>query len=151
MRKILIGIISLMAIISSCNSSSKELVRYLEELNININSEERNIIAIIPVNGCHTCIEETIEALNNSADMSKIKVIFPTFDKTQKLKYKKILSSKIEYFEDKKEEVYNLNLLNKTDPVLFFIKNGEIEKRIDYNFSLGKDFLNNEINKFWQN
>jgi len=135
----------------SCRNDTKELNSYLNQLEINLNSEDKYIIAVIPLIGCSSCIEQTIEELNNSADKCKIKVIFPSFDKALRYKYKSMLNEKIEYFIDYKEDVYRYNLIKSSDPVLFFWKNNSVVDRLEYNFKQGKEYLRERIDLFFDN
>ncbi len=147
MRKILVMLVSILII--SCNDASNEIKDYL---GLFVNDKEfknKEIIVVLPLVGCHSCIEETIEILNNSINSDKITVIFSSFDKSLRQKYISRLDKNILYFEDKEETLTNYNLGSTNDPALFFLKNGKITNRIDYNVSLGKQFLQSEISLFW--
>ncbi len=139
----------LVSFLISCRNDTKELRCYLNDLEINLNSEGKNIIALIPLIGCSSCIEQTIEELNKTENKSQIKVIFPSFDKGMRYKYKLLLDKEIETFIDYKEVVYQYHLLETTDPVLFFLNRDIVSDRLNYNFKLGSTYLREKIDLFF--
>jgi len=149
MKKILIFILfSVLA--SACQNENGELRNYLKIVEFNSELKGKTIIVIMPLIGCHTCIEQTIDILNASENKQSVFLILSSFDKSLRQKYIERIDSRITYYADKKEELFDFKLFSKTDPALFFLIDGKIVHRIDYNVGLGRAFLMNQIDIFWK-
>ncbi len=142
--------IFLLFILYSCTENKQEtdLKYYLSDFNQNIETFEKKIVVIISLNGCHTCIDQTIADLNKVSDKSKLLVIIPAYDRVMYNHYKEELKG-ITCIRDKKERVNDYeNLLLNSNPMLYFVRNSKIVKTINYDFNFGTKKLEKEIANF---
>lgn len=138
-------ILTIFLISCETHDESKKLENYLISFSLNI--KDYKVICFVPVDGCGSCISPSIEYLKNT-DKNVLLVLFSI--------YKKSIENTIDRYEIFKHEVVidhrsfapTLGFSTNNAPNYYFLKKGNIVKKVDLSKQMDKKAVIDEVDKF---
>ena len=124
-------------VFSSCEKSKfhNEKSILIDFLSSDNYLENKRCLVLIPANGCGSCTQDIKEYLKLNYKNNKILFIITDYSKLNKLDFKDINNFEKYVVIDKKSELMSLGLV-ENKPVVYFIKNNQIQEIIKFDDSI---------------
>ncbi len=131
MKKIYL-ILLIFTIINCKNDNTSKLYSNFENYLLKNHNTKINdgIYLIVPLNICHSCVEETIKKLNNPLINKSIHVILADYTKLSINETKNKINNKLHILSDNKMQIVKQNIASGNFVIIFVIKNKKIKKVI---------------------
>lgn len=136
-----------------CNDEYKrdyELVNFMEQNIVNQKLlTEKNILIIIPMEGCGECIDPLVKHFNTQDTIDeKLKIFITSFSKKQiNINFEKTVIKANNVWIDKNGELQRFVNIVNTSPVIYFIENKKIISKFKHSKD-NHDKLMSKVKKF---
>jgi hypothetical protein len=148
MNKKYILILPVLITVFACNSKddrSKNLSDYLNFHNLNI--KNYNVICFVPVDGCGSCIDPTLN-YTKDADKSFLLILTSIGKKSISYTIERAQLKDVPLILDSTNLAVKNELTTDFAPCYYFIKNGTLVKKVDLNLLHDKSSILKEVDDF---
>jgi hypothetical protein len=127
------------------DSETKKVEFFLQTFNRNIANYK--VICFVPVNGCGSCIENTlIFAKRTGSDF--LLVLSSLFQKSIDNAVENDQLNQIEYISDSKSLATKSGLVSEIAPCFYFLKDGKVVKKFDLSTTYDKVSILKDVEKY---
>lgn len=147
MKNICLLISFLLILISGCgaNKETTNLENYLKSFNLNIN--DYKVICIVPVDGCGSCIDPSLNYAKNHHKKFLL-VMSSIYKKSVDFTIERVQIKHTNYISDFHNLASKMGLTSEIAPYFYFLKDGFIFKKVDWSTTPDKVNILKEIEKY---
>jgi hypothetical protein len=145
MKNYIVFTLAIILISCSNNRLDRNLDEYLSEFGVNI--KECKVVCIMPADGCMSCCKPSID-YSYQGSPGFVLVLTSNFQKSIDLlieRYPQIINSKIVMDSDNIAQKRRLVFI--TAPCIYFLKNGQIKKKIDLSETIDQTIVFKDVSE----